>query len=329
MKLMFNNFLISAFIALLLASSSEVFSADGTVPTDNNLLNEKANHLKSMWKNVGDASEVIRDISESAKIKSIIGMPLKLDESSFKSLLSENTISRSEMIAARSLNANEHRTIVMPLPNGTEVEIRITPNSVMSEGLSQRYPDFKSWDVEGVSEKISGSLDFTSAGFHGMLLMPDGDRIFIQPDVIEASTELDDLTEVKSYLSFSEKQNQEGFISEFSCGVDSKKVPSFSSEARNNSIASRIAARAAPDLITYRLAVAATGEFTEYHGGTKESALSAIVTVINRVNQVYTRDLGVKFELVEQQEDIIYLDPDTDPYTAFSSDSMIYRMMKT
>jgi len=66
---------------------------------------------------------------------------------------------------------------------------------------------------------------------------------------------------------------------------------------------------------TYRLAVAATGEYTAFHGGTRESALAAIVTAVNRINQVFERDLAVKMELVPNNIDVIYTDAATDPYT--------------
>jgi hypothetical protein len=63
------------------------------------------------------------------------------------------------------------------------------------------------------------------------------------------------------------------------------------------------------------LAVAATGEYTIFHGGTVAAALSAIITAINRVNEIYTRDLAVKLELIGNNTEIIFTDPTTDPYT--------------
>lgn len=66
---------------------------------------------------------------------------------------------------------------------------------------------------------------------------------------------------------------------------------------------------------TYRLAVAVTGEYGVYHGGTKESTLVAVATTINRVNSVFQRELSVQFQLIDDNDSLIYVDPDTDPFT--------------
>jgi len=46
-------------------------------------------------------------------------------------------------------------------------------------------------------------------------------------------------------------------------------------------------------LRTYRLALAATGEYSQFFGGTVALALSGMTTTINRVNGVYEREVAV------------------------------------
>jgi len=65
----------------------------------------------------------------------------------------------------------------------------------------------------------------------------------------------------------------------------------------------------------YRLAVSATGEYTQYHGGTIADALAAINATITRVNEVFERDLGVSLELVANNDQVIFTNPSIDPYT--------------
>ena len=60
--------------------------------------------------------------------------------------------------------------------------------------------------------------------------------------------------------------------------------------------------------------MATTGEYSSFHGGTKEKSLAAIVTLLNRVNDVYSRDLAIQFELVANNDAIIYLNAATDPF---------------
>ena len=68
-------------------------------------------------------------------------------------------------------------------------------------------------------------------------------------------------------------------------------------------------------LLSYRLAVAATGEYTAFHGGTVELGLAAIVTTINRVTGIYERELSVRLILVANNDSVVYTDPGTDPYS--------------
>ena len=68
-------------------------------------------------------------------------------------------------------------------------------------------------------------------------------------------------------------------------------------------------------LSKYRLAVSANGQYTQYHGGSIKSALAAINTTVTHVNAIFERDFGLTLELVDNNDLIIYTDPDTDPYT--------------
>jgi len=80
----------------------------------------------------------------------------------------------------------------------------------------------------------------------------------------------------------------------------------------------------------YRFAIGTTGEYSAYHiqnaidSGVitsdasdeekKEVVLSAVTITLDRVNSIYERDFGVSLSLVSNEEDVIFLDADTDPY---------------
>ena len=68
-------------------------------------------------------------------------------------------------------------------------------------------------------------------------------------------------------------------------------------------------------LRTYRLAVAATGEYTAYFGGTVAAGQAAIVTAVNRVTGIYERDLSIRLQLVANNNSLVYTNAATDPYT--------------
>ena len=67
-------------------------------------------------------------------------------------------------------------------------------------------------------------------------------------------------------------------------------------------------------LSKYRLAVAVNGQYTNFHGGTKQSALAAINNTLTGLNFIFETDLGIKLELVDNNDEIIYLDSNTDPF---------------
>ena len=265
----------------------------------------------SFWKNAETTKDIIKPYASKSASISFQSRRLKFDEISFQSIANqENNFG----LAARSL---PNLPINLPLPDGTSIKVNITPSSVMSEALAKQFPQIKTWDVSGVYDDITGTIDFSPRGLHGMLLMPDGDRVFIEPDKLQAKLLQAQLSEDSPYISFSKKENSGMFNTEFSCGVhDNHHDLSFVARAMTQ-------ARPSSNLITYRLAVATTGEYSQFHGGTVESTLSAIVTTISRVNQIYRRDLNVQFELVDEQRDLIYLDPNTDPYTNSNVFSLI------
>jgi hypothetical protein len=74
----------------------------------------------------------------------------------------------------------------------------------------------------------------------------------------------------------------------------------------------RAAQRSGNRLVTYRLAVAATGEYTAFHGGTVDGATQAIVTVVNRVTGVYEQEVAARFQLVANNNSIVFTNPATD-----------------
>ncbi len=92
-------------------------------------------------------------------------------------------------------------------------------------------------------------------------------------------------------------------------------------------------------LRTFRLAFAADGEFSQYHvqlainngdlpsnptdAQKKQAVLNAIVAIIDRVNEVYEVDLAIHLELIPNELDIIYLDPNNDPYSNNSPSTLL------
>src|SRR4029077_18889165 len=70
-------------------------------------------------------------------------------------------------------------------------------------------------------------------------------------------------------------------------------------------------------LRTYRLAAAATAEYTAaYGGGTVAGGPSAITTTVNLVDAIYEREVAIRLTLIAGETSIIFTDTTTDGYTS-------------
>jgi hypothetical protein len=181
----------------------------------------------------------------------------------------------------------------------------VEESPVMAESLARRYPEIRTYRVRGLDEPAStGRLDLTPRGFHAMLTTPAG-TVYINPDG------------EGGYRSF--------YKQDYAAVAGDKFPPLVCMHQDHHQQRVKTIAEYSPILANrtvsgaqrriYRLAVAATGEYGAYFGGSVSAALAQIVTTINRVNQIYGRDLAVQFQLVGNNDRIIFTDPDSDPYT--------------
>lgn len=67
------------------------------------------------------------------------------------------------------------------------------------------------------------------------------------------------------------------------------------------------------ELYIYRLALTASGEYSEFWGG-REETLSALVSTVNRLNAIMERDLAIRLQLVDDMRLLIFLDALFDPF---------------
>lgn len=287
--------------------------------------NPLSNSSQSFWQDIGATSSSVeqqinqlKQFKQSKKLKyrslQLDKQPLKkrtlsLDESSLRHILSTDSASFSaRSFRSKQAKINPQIEIDLPLPNGEFVRVKAIDSPVLSEKLALSHPEIKTWRVVGVDDPaISGRIDFTEKGFHGMLIMSDGETIFIDPDQSQSNT----------YHSLSKRENAAHFNLDFNCDVHGEHSILSKKETRQLSAKTlkikELAQIPAKQLITYKLAIASTAEFTAKLGG-KSLAYSSIVTTINRVNEIYQRDIGIKLQLVTGEQ-FIYTNAATDPYT--------------
>lgn len=200
-----------------------------------------------------------------------------------------------EQAPAESMHLEvEGQLLKLPHPDGEVQRFQIYDSPVMEEGLAKKYPQIKTYIGKGIDDPTALTrLDITQKGFHAIVHSATG-TWYIDPYFRENTS---------YYISYHKKD----YV------TDEEWHCSASEERLQEDITPRGPTPSGTELRTYRVAVAATGEYTQFHGG-KENALAAIITTINRVTSVYERDLSVRMVLVEKNDTIIFTNPSTDPY---------------
>lgn len=195
--------------------------------------------------------------------------------------------------------------IALPQPDGSMRDYQVMENSTMHPELGAKYPEIRTYDAYGMGHSSEFvKLDITPQGFHAMILSPGKSPIFIDP--LKKN-------ETQYYMVYSKKN----FTSSKSmkCGVLSqnqslKVTPAFKHFVNFNTC----------ELRKYRLAMAATAQYTQYQGGTVVQALAAEVTTMNRVNGIYETDMAITMQIIPNNNLIIYTNPNAQPYTSGNPD---------
>jgi uncharacterized repeat protein (TIGR01451 family) len=175
----------------------------------------------------------------------------------------------------------------------------------MPADLIAKYPEIVSLsgrDAQGRRARI----DISPAGLHAMVFGEEGVAV-LQPAAYDA----------RRYHSFA----REDFLGQrepFQCDVhapSTTKALDFGLE----SAGARPKLTTGSTLRTYRIAIAATGEYTtrvcQPNPAAVGCGLAAIVTSLNRVNGVYENDLAVRLTLIANNNLLVYTNGGTDPYT--------------
>lgn len=212
----------------------------------------------------------------------------------------------------------------IPMPDGRFVDFRVEETQVMPRELAAELGNFRTFRGQSVSDpRVTARIEHGPEGLRAVVFSPAG-RTFVEPV----------RRPEPAYVSYPEglgspppPPQDDG---EPRCQVQQQDVNRLRAELdRARALdAGRAAARPEDDapgstLRTYRLAVAATSQYTRARGGTVDAAARAIASTIHRVNEVYERDLAVTFSLVPQQTRLIQADPKSDPYQNDDADQLI------
>lgn len=243
----------------------------------------------------------------------------------------------SEVPHAAAFDARTSEAILtLPLPDGRMERFRVVNSPIMAPELAARFPSIQVYAGQGVdTPEATVRFDVTPHGFHAMVMSP-GETVFIDPYTPGDREHVIVYSRADFYASTSKRS--EGCMA-LELPQTSKGVkPSVSAthpagkEVQTMglhpvSAASRVDNGA--QLRTYRLALACTGEYASFHGGNVGSVLAAMNTSMVRVNGIFERDACLTMELVANNDELIFLNGSTDPYSNGSGGSMLGQNINT
>ena len=204
--------------------------------------------------------------------------------------------------------------MTLPMPNGTFPRFRIEESPVMEARLAAHAPDIRTYRGRGLDDPTATTrFDVTRAGFHAIVLSSKG-TVIVEPASHGRPGQ---------YVSYDPSQAPQETGS-FSCVLLGAEQSLAQSKQLPREGDFNLGVSSGTTLRTYRLALAATAEFTQtYGGGTVSGALSAMTTMINAVTAIYERDLSIRLVLINNEASIIFTNPATDGYTSDDVNSLL------
>lgn len=204
-------------------------------------------------------------------------------------------------------------TVQIPQADGTLEPFAVAYTQVMAPGLAARFPEIRTYAGESLVTP-GKRVRITTGPYHGLNVM------IIRPDkgveYVESLAKGQNLY----YMAY----DRHNFPKELN--IDGKTMAGERAPDMPGTYTERYSPGAPKPqergtllnpvvLKVYRFACATTGEFSLDHGGTTASVLQKVTNTTNMLNAIYERDLAIRLQLIEEEDQILYLDPATDPYT--------------
>ncbi|WP_064965684.1 GEVED domain-containing protein [Tenacibaculum ovolyticum] len=218
-----------------------------------------------------------------------------------------------------SLKSKNSKTIItLPNSDGKLKRFSIRETSYLAADLAVKFPMIKTYSAQGVDDPTAvAKISLGTDGFHAIILSGNEGTVYIDPYTKDQ----------KEYIIYKRKHLKSS-ENDFKCEVENSAKEVISAPSLN---------RNANDgkLRTYKIAIACTGEYSQFHlnrqnidpsatdAEKKAAILSAMNTTMARVNGIYERDLAMRMIIVSDNEKLIFLDATTDGLTNDDADFLI------
>jgi hypothetical protein len=212
--------------------------------------------------------------------------------------------------------------IEFPTKNGVIQKFRVYKASILAPSLQAQHPSIRSFTAQGIDDPSAvARFSYSNVGLNVMISSANYGSIYIDPYT----------KDLNQYISYSKR----------SLPADSRSFECLLQTSVENKI--ELATKNADDglLRSYRLALACTGEYAQYHLNNqgipsnatdeekKAAVLAAMNTAMTRVNGIYENEIAVTMTLVANNTDIIFLNAASDPYTNNNGGTMLGQNQST
>ena len=200
---------------------------------------------------------------------------------------------RAELADAplEGLTAFQH-VVLMPSPDGTLKRFRLFESPIQTPEV-ERQTGVKTYSGQGIDDPTAiGRFDIGRNGFHGFVLSANGDY-YIEPRT---------MGDMVNHLVYYKRDCIKTYC--FKCNT-TEQTPRATKRDFGGSF------RPGPNRKEYRLALKGTGEYTAFYGGVA-NADAGSVTIMNRINGVYERDIAIRMIIVTLTN---FPNAGSDPYS--------------
>lgn len=204
-------------------------------------------------------------------------------------------------------------TVSLPMPDGSFEEFEVIEVSNMEPELAAKFPEIKSFAGVGKNINAQTRFDYSPTGLFGSIEY-NKTSVYLLPMATNQNEYYTcyykhDIEMTDEQLSLTCGATTD-FLEEISVVQEQLKNPEHD---HNHGVENRNLGETV-ELRTYRLALTATAEYSNAHGGTVNSVMATFNTATNRLNLFLGNDCDVKFLLVNNSENLIYFDTSTDPF---------------
>ena len=249
----------------------------------------------SLWTDIPETG-----IARTASPRQIVPLAyrsVQLDRNQLATLLAQLPL-ESDVPATDS-----DKILSLPLAGGGFSSFRVVEAPVMEPALAAQFPEIRTYLGQGIDDRTATlRFDVTPSGFHAQIISWEGST-YIDP---YQPGDLD------HYIVYRKRDAQEQGERP-RCLVTGQELPKDAPNFQKRNQVVNVSS--GTSLRTYRVAIAATGEYTAFHGGNVAGGLAAVTTTLNRVVGIYERELSVRMTLIANNNLIIYTNAGTDPYT--------------